>query len=125
MLYSSRMQTVTEQNLLLAKQPQKLFTAFHVPLVVVADMINEATIQLLEQEKSFLDTTPPEAIERRFFSPSKKFFAARRHRFNNKVFMIRMYYKFAEDKNMKNKFFASVYSAEAMNEKEYTPVLPL
>jgi hypothetical protein len=75
---SSAMQSVTEETLVLAKQPQKLLKEYHVPTAKVADMIREAMVEIKQLEKEWLGEARP-------VSPSQVWFAGRRHRYQNKL----------------------------------------
>jgi hypothetical protein len=119
------MQRVTENDLIIAQQPQNLFTAYTVPSSVVVDMINEANEQLKQKDKRFLGAASYQEVEKFFSSSTTAFFAARRHRYKKQVYVIRVHYHFVEDKKMKQKFSVVVSHAEVMNEKDYQPVLPL
>jgi hypothetical protein len=46
---------VTEEMLVLAKQPQKLLTEYDVPIVKVADMIREATVEITQKVNYILN----------------------------------------------------------------------
>jgi hypothetical protein len=115
------MQRVTENNLIIAKQPQELLTAYKVPVPVVVDMINEASEDLMQQQKQLLDQNV--AID--FFSPGHTFYAARNHRYKKRVYVIRIYYHFVADKQRKQQLSVVVTHAEVIKEKDYQPVLPL
>jgi hypothetical protein len=119
------MQTVTENNLIIAQQPQNLFTAYKVPVPVVIDMINEASKELRQQIKSFLGATSYQELAKAFPFLNQPYFAARRHRYKKHVYVIRIHYHFVADKKMKRKFSVVISHAEVMNEKKYQPVLPL
>jgi hypothetical protein len=46
---------VTEEMLVLAKQPQKLLTDYNVPAAKVADMIREATVEITQKVNYILN----------------------------------------------------------------------
>ncbi len=120
------MQRVTEDNLIIAEQPQSLFTAYTVPLSKVVDMINEASEDLRQQHKRFLGAASYQAVEKDIFSPTGAlFFAARRHRYKKHVYVIRIQYHFVEDTRRRPRLSVVVTQAEVMKEKDYQPVLPL
>jgi hypothetical protein len=119
------MQKVTEDQLITAKQPQKVFTIYNFPLLVVVDMINETSTEMRQLEKSFLGTTQHQIIEKGALSSSHSFFAARRHLYNKKVYVMRIHYQFAKATNSKSKFSVVISHAEIVEEKNYQPILPL
>jgi hypothetical protein len=123
--YSTHMLRVTENNLIIAQQPQNLFTAYKVPVPVVIDMINEASKELRQQNKQFLGAASYQAVAKDIFSSGNSFFAARRYRYKKHVYVIRIQYHFVADKKTKQTVSVVVSHAEVMNEKEYQPVLPL
>ena len=114
------MQKVTEDQLIIAKQPQKVFTIYNFPLPVVVDMINETSAEMRQLEKSL-----HQIIEKGALSSSHSFFAARRHLYNKKVYVMRVHYKFAKATNSKSKFSVVISHAEIVEEKNYQPILPL
>jgi hypothetical protein len=120
------MQKFTEDSLVLTKQPQKVFTTYNFPLAVVVDMINEARVEVTQLEKSLFGTDQYKAFEyRRSLSPTESFFAARKHMHNKNVYVIRIHYKFLNENTTKYKLSVIVYHAEAIDEQDYHPVLPL
>jgi len=103
--------SVTEETLVLAKQPQQLLKQYQVPAAKVVNMIREAMVEIKQIEKEWLgEARPP--------SPSQVYFAARRHRYQNKGYVVRISYGL-----VKNKVVVS--SAEIVAEKDYQPILPL
>jgi hypothetical protein len=125
MLYFFRMQKATIDHLNIFKQPQRVFTTYNFPIAVVVDMINEATAHIRQQEKLFLGAVQYKAVENGSLSSTESFFAARKHIHNNKVSLIRIHFKFANDNTTKNKLLVIVYHAEAIEEQDYQPALPL
>jgi hypothetical protein len=119
------MQQVTEENLIIFKHPQKVFTTYKVPLTVVADMINEANARVVSQEKEFLGAASYKAVKKLSLSPTVSFFAARRHSYKTKVYVVRVHYTIANDTGSNKKIAVVVSHAEAVDEKDYQPVLPL
>lgn len=125
MVYFFRMQKVTEENLIISKQPRKVFTAYNVPLTVVADMINEATARVVQHKKEFLGAASYKTVANVSLSPTASYFAARRHRYNKKVYVVRVHYALENDTSSNKKIAVVVSHAEAVDEKDYQPVLPL
>jgi hypothetical protein len=124
MLYPFPMHKLTEVQLMIAKQHQKLLP-FIISLSIVVDMINEVNAQIRQQVKRFLSTSHFPAVEQGFLSPAHLRFAARKHRHNNPVYVIRIQYKFVKKKRAIDSPSAFVFSAEAIDEREYQPVLPI
>jgi hypothetical protein len=118
------MRTVTEENLLIARQPQRLFTAYNFPLPVVVDMINEAVEQNRQEVKGFLCSLDSQAVEQ-IISSAHSHFAARKHRHKNTVSVIRIHFTFAKKDSTDDSPSVLVLSAEAIGEREYQPVLPI
>jgi hypothetical protein len=106
--------SVTEERLVLANQPQKLLSAYQVPAAKVADMIREATEQIKQLDKELLG-------EERPLSPSRLCFAARRHQYKHKVYVVRITFRFVKANQVKNNYAVAVSSAEVMKEKDYQP----
>jgi len=117
---------VTEASLLIAKQPQKLFRDFHVPVAVIADMIREATEQIEHNLKQFLkDQYDNYKRAQDPFSPPGSYIASRRHTYQNKIYVVRIYYRFSKMTHSQHKYAVHVYHAEIMEEREYQPILPM
>ena len=120
------MQKVTEDQLIIAKQPQRVFTTYNFPLAVVVDMINETSAEMRQLEKSFLGADQYKAVEYyRSPPPTESFFAARKHMHNKNVYVIRIHYNFSNDNTTKNKLSVIVYHVEVIDEQDYQPALPL
>jgi hypothetical protein len=74
-------------------------------------MIREAMVQIKQLDKEWLGEARP-------VSPSQVFFAARRHRYKQKVYVVRISYGLVKNKVV-------VDSAEVVDEKDYRPILPI
>ncbi len=109
---------VTEEMLVLATQPQKLLTKYAVPAAKVADMIQEGTSEMMKLEKRE-NGTP------RDLSQNQVFFAARRHRYKQHVYVVRITYRFQKTPYLKNQYAVMVSGVEVMTEEDYKPVLPM
>jgi hypothetical protein len=70
---------VTEEMLVIDKQPRKLFTAYNVPAEKVADMIREATVEITQKVNYILNDHQNKKGEMGDLSRTPLFFAARRH----------------------------------------------
>lgn len=116
---------VTEESLLIAKQPQKLFRDFHVPVAVVADMIREAAEQSDQYMKEFPEAYQYLKSKKDALTHARSFFAARRHAYKNNIYVVRIHYRFSKMTPSKHKYAVHVYHAEIMEEREYQPILPM
>ena len=114
----SHMFKVTEEMLILARQPRKLLIKYDVPAAKVTDMIREGTMEMAKREVS-PNGTP------RDLSPNQVFFAARRHLHKQNVYVVRITYRFQKTPGLKNKYAVLVSGVEVMKEKDYQPILPI
>jgi hypothetical protein len=116
---------VTEEMLVIAKQPRKLFIDYHVPAAKVADMIHEATLEITQRENYILNDHQYKEGEIGDLSQNHLFFAARRHLHKQNVYVVRITYRFKKTPHLKNKYTVLVSSAEVVAEKDFQPILPL
>ena len=116
---------VTEKNLFVAKQPQKIFRDYHVPLAVVVDMIHQAYEQTEHSMKEFLGDRYDEYKKLEPLSLSSAGNAARWHTYQKNVFVVRIHYQFSESAQPLHKYAVLVHHAEIMDEKEYQPIMTL
>ncbi len=116
---------VTEEMLVLAKQPQKLLTKYAVPAATVADMIREGTREMANLETAMLTDKQRKNVKPRDLSKNQTFFAARRHLYKNKVYVVRITYRFQKTPYLKNQYAVMVSGVEVMKEEDYKPVLPM
>jgi hypothetical protein len=119
------MLTITEDMLVLAKQPQKLLTEYQVPAAKVADMIREATTEMVKLENELLNDQQDKNGEIGDLSRTSLFFAARRHRYKKNVYVVRIQYKFVKSKQTKQKYSVNISHAEVIAEKDYRSILPM
>ncbi len=116
---------VTEEMLVLARQPQKLLTKYDVPAATVADMIREGTLEMAKLETAILNDQQRKKAKARDLSKNQTFFAARRHLYKNKVYVVRITYRFQKTPNLKQQYAVVVSGVEIMKETDYKPVLPM
>jgi hypothetical protein len=116
---------VTEEMLVIAKQPQKLLNAYKVPATKVVDIIREATTEITKRENDILNDHQYKEGETGDLSKYQLFFAARRHLYKKNVYVVRIHYKFLKSKQAKNKYSVKISGAEVIAEKDLHPILPL
>jgi hypothetical protein len=116
---------VTEEMLVLAQQPHKLLKAYEVPVAKVADMIQEATMEMVKHEYSTLNDQQDKNGDMGDLSRIPLFFAARRHRYNKNIYVVRIQSKFVKSKQPKQKYTVKVFHAEVVAEKDFKPILPM
>jgi ribosomal protein L20 len=121
------MEQATEENVVVPPQSEKILRAYRVPLTKVADMINEANKQITQSEKGFLGKRSAAYRKMRDAGSSadRTFFAARRHRFKNQVYVIRINYHYVKAKDAKQELSPVISGVEVINEKNCRPILPL
>jgi hypothetical protein len=112
------MLNVTEEMLVLAKQPQKLLTAYQVPAAKVADMIHEATTEMVKHEYSILNDQQDKKGDMGDLTRIPLFFAARRHLYKKNVYVVRITYRFKKAPHLKHKYAVLVSSAEVVKERQ-------
>jgi hypothetical protein len=95
---------VTEETLVIPKQPQKLFTDYDVPNAKVADMIREATLEITQLENPILNDHQQQKGETGDLSKHHVFFAVRRHLHKKNVYVVRITYRFVKSTHPKNKY---------------------
>jgi hypothetical protein len=116
---------VTEEMLVLAKQPEKLLNEYDVPAAKVADMIREATVEITQKVHDILNDHQNKKGEMGDLSRTPSFFAARRHAYKQRVYVVRITYRFKKSPHLKNKYAVLVSSAEVVAEKDFKPILPM
>jgi hypothetical protein len=122
--------TVTEEMLVLAKQPQKLLSKYDVPAAKVADMIREGTVEMVNLKKGLFNTAAHQdkqgkKVKMGDLSKTPLFFAARRHLYKQNVYVVRITYRFEKTPQLKQKYAVVISGVEVMKEKDYKPVLPM
>jgi hypothetical protein len=125
-----RMFNVTEEMLVLAKQAQKLLTKYNVPVAKVADMIYEGTVEMVKVKNGLFNPAAQQdkqgkKVKMGDLSKTSLFFAARRHLYKQKVYVVRITYRFQKTSQLKQKYSVVISGVEIMKEKDYKPVLPM
>ena len=116
---------VTEEMLVLAREPQKLLTKYNVPAAKVADMIREGTLEITQKVNYILNDHQHKKGDMGDLSKTPMFFAARRHLYKQKVYVVRITYRFEKTPQLKNQYAVLVSGVEVMKEEDYKPVLPM
>jgi hypothetical protein len=116
---------VTDEILVIAKQPQKLLKDYNVPAAKVADMIRESTAEITQRVNSIRNDHQATKGETGDLAKHQVFFAARRHLYKKNVYVVRITYRFKKTLHLKNKYAVLVSSAEVVAEKDFHPILPL
>jgi hypothetical protein len=116
---------VTEEMLVLAKQPQKFLNKFNIPAATVADMICEGTMEMMKLENALFNDHLDKKDEKRDVSRNQLFFAARRHLYKQNVYVVRITYRFQKTPHLKQKYAVLISGVEVMKEKDHKPVLPM
>jgi hypothetical protein len=72
---------VTEEMLVLTKQPQKLLNEYNMPAAKVVDMIREGTVEMMKLENEMLHSPNPQkkTVDMGDLSRRHLFFTTRRH----------------------------------------------
>jgi hypothetical protein len=116
---------VTEAMLVLATQPQKLLSKYNVPAAKVADMIREGTVEITQQANNMFTDQQHKIGDMGNLAKTPVFFAARRHLYKQKVYVVRITYRFEKTPQLKQKYAVLVSGVEVVEEKDYKPVLPM
>jgi hypothetical protein len=116
---------VTEEMLVLAKQPQKLLNDFNIPAAKVADMIREGTREMTKLKTSLVNDHQDKTVDMGDLAKTPLFFVARRHLHKQSVYVVRITYRFQKAPHLKQQYAVVISGVEVMKEKDYTPVLPM
>jgi hypothetical protein len=116
---------VTEAMLVLATQPKILLSKYNVPAAKVADMIREGTVEITQKVNNMFTDHQHKKDDMGDLAKTPVFFAARRHLYKQKVYVVRITYRFEKTPHLKNKYAVVVSAAEVVAEKDYQPILPM
>jgi hypothetical protein len=121
---------VSEEMLVLAKQPQKLLSKYDVPTAKVADMIQEGTVEMVKVKNGLFNPAAQHAkqdkqVDMGDLFKTPLFFAARRHLHKQNVYVVRITYRFQKTPHLKHKYSVVISGVEVMKEEGYKPVLPM
>jgi hypothetical protein len=116
---------VTEEMLVVAKQAQKLLSEYSVPAAKVADMIHEGTVGITQKVNNMFNGHQHKKGDLGDLAKTPLFFAARRHLYKQKVYVVRITYRFQKTPHLKQKYAVMISGVEVMQEKDYKPILPM